>query len=287
MSEKRSNTTNGDGIGGLPLRLLTYNIQAGTTTDKYRDYVTKSWRQVLPHDGRLGNLEAISKLAAEFDIVGLQEVDDGSIRSGFVNQTQFIAERAQFPFWSHQPNRRMGNFATTCNGLLSRLRPTAVEDHKLPGRIAGRGALAVRYGHGSDSLLVVIAHLALGKRSRKTQLDFLSELLDPFDNCIVMGDFNAQATTLEMSGFLESTGLQALNADLPTFPSWRPQRSIDHFFVSPGLVVNECSVLDATYSDHLPVALEITMPHGWDDWLSECHEQGSHNQQKTAEQSPQ
>jgi len=39
--------------GRRQLKLLSYNIQAGTTTGNYREYLTKSWRQVLPNNQRV------------------------------------------------------------------------------------------------------------------------------------------------------------------------------------------------------------------------------------------
>lgn len=242
------------------LRLISFNIQAGNATAKYRDYVTKGWQHVLPHESRIANLDAIARLLAEFDIAGLQELDDGSLRTGFLNQTQYLAERAGFPFWSHQPNRRVSKIARTCNGVLSRLRPTDVEDHKLPGRIPGRGALAVFYGSGPSALLVVVAHLALGRGSRTMQLDFLNELIESETHVVLMGDFNASAGADEMTAFLDRTGLHAASADLETFPSWRPQRGIDHIFVSPSLRVRSCEVLPVTLSDHRPVAVDLALP---------------------------
>src|SRR5688572_32456271 len=49
------------------------------------------------------------------------EADPGSLRSGFLNQTHYLAEKGGFPFWSHQPNRRVGRIASSANGLLSRV----------------------------------------------------------------------------------------------------------------------------------------------------------------------
>ena len=63
----------------------------------------------------------IAQLAAEHDIVGLNESDAGSLRSGFTNQTHYLAERGGFNFWSHQPNRSVGGVASSANGLLSKL----------------------------------------------------------------------------------------------------------------------------------------------------------------------
>ena len=116
------------------LKLLSANIQAGSSTRRYSDYATRSWSHVLPMGNKRGMLDAIAKLAGRHDIVGLQEADPGSLRSGFTNQTHYLAERAGLAYWTHQPNRSVGGVASSANGLLSRLEPRLVEDHALPGR---------------------------------------------------------------------------------------------------------------------------------------------------------
>ena len=80
------------------LRLLSANIQAGASTRSYSDYVTRPWNHVLPRREKRNNLDALADLATPFDVVGLQEADPGSLRSGFLNQTHYLAERAGFPF---------------------------------------------------------------------------------------------------------------------------------------------------------------------------------------------
>src|SRR5690554_777401 len=119
------------------LRIMSYNIQTGIETSYYRHYVTRGWRHFLPHADRQSNLQRIAQIISEFDIVGLQEVDGGSFRSGYVNQAQFLAQHAQFPFWYSQTNRNLGKFAQHSNGLLSKLRPMEIREHKLPGMIPG------------------------------------------------------------------------------------------------------------------------------------------------------
>lgn len=83
-------------FAGLPadgrLRLLSFNIQVGINTERYRHYVTRSWQHLLPHAGRTLNLQRIAGLLADFDLVALQEVDGGSLRSGFVNQVERLAQ---------------------------------------------------------------------------------------------------------------------------------------------------------------------------------------------------
>src|SRR5690606_33722148 len=143
------------------LRVLWANIRAGSSTRRYSDYVTRSWSHALPAGRKRSSLDAIATLARGHDIVGLQEADPGSLRSGFTNQTHYLAERAGFHYWSHQPNRRMGGVASSANGVLSRLEPVEVQDHALPGRIGGRGVLLAKFGEGTDGLAVAVAHLSL------------------------------------------------------------------------------------------------------------------------------
>ena len=112
------------GEAGHRLRLISYNIQAGISTGGYPDYFLNSWKHVLPHPERVHNLNSIARLIGDFDIVGLQETDAGSLRSGFINITEYLGVHGQFPYWYDQTNRRLGKFAQHSTGLLSRFRPT-------------------------------------------------------------------------------------------------------------------------------------------------------------------
>lgn len=247
------------------LRLLSYNIQSGISTRRYSDYVTRSWRHVLPVPSRMVNLDAIAELAAGYDIVGLQEVDPGSLRSGFVDQAAYLAARGGFPFVHDQSNRRIGMISHHANAVLSRHRPSAIEDRKLPGLIKGRGVLCLRYGDGPGALHLFIIHLALGRRGRMLQLGFLAELIADARNVIVMGDLNCHADSPEVRHLLARTTLtEPPELHLPTFPSWAPRRQLDHILVSSTIRVEHVEVLHHTYSDHLPLAMEVALPDaGW------------------------
>ena len=247
---------------GLPddrrLRLLSFNIQVGNSTQSYRHYLTRSWQHVLPHKGRAGNLEKIGDLLNDFDLVALQEADGGSHRSGYVNQVKYLAQQGEFPYWYQQLNRNLGRLAQHSNGLLSRLRPTSIEDHPLPGP-AGRGAILVRFGQGDNALVVVIMHLALGAKTRNLQLAYVRELISGYQHQVLMGDMNTHAKDLLQSSPLRDLGLLAPQMEA-TFPSWRPQRCLDHILLSPSLTLERVAVLDQPISDHLPVAVEIRLP---------------------------
>ena len=245
---------------GQTLKLLTYNIQVGISYSRYHHYLTHSWKHVLPHSQRFENLERIAKLVSGYDIVALQEADAGSFRSSFINQIEYLAIKGHFPFWYNQINRNLGRFAQHSNGLLSRIRPNKIIEHRLPGILPGRGVMEVRYGEGNEPMVLLLVHLGLGKRSRLRQIDYISRIVNSYQHVIVMGDFNCLAQSYEISTLMKQTHLCEPTDDLHTFPSWQPNRNIDHIMVTPGIRIRRTEVLNESLSDHLPIMVEISIP---------------------------
>jgi len=242
------------------LRLLSYNIQVAVTSSRPHHYLTQSWRHVLPHPSSFDNLDRIARLISAYDLVAIQEADGGSMRSYFVNQVEYLARRGHFPFWCHQTNRDLGKFAQHSNGLLSKIRPNLISQYKLPGLIPGRGAILVELGKSSAPLAVLLVHLALGKRARMRQFDFIVDLIRDYEHAVVMGDFNCVPESREMDVLLNKSNLCEPTQALHTFPSWRPYRNIDHILVSPSLKISNLQVIQHPLSDHLPIAVEIEVP---------------------------
>jgi endonuclease/exonuclease/phosphatase family metal-dependent hydrolase len=245
------------------LHLLSYNIQAGIQSRRYGDYVTHSWKHLLPHPERQENLARMVPLLRGYDMVGLQEVDAGSLRSAFVDQIEYLAQSAQFPFWYKQVNRNLGRLAQHSNGLLSRLRPARVIEHKLPGGIPGRGAVVAEFPTSDGGTLAVcIVHLALGWRARRRQLGYLIELVEREPYLVLMGDFNCDCSSRPLRSMVSGHELRGLDCELKTFPSWRPRRNLDHILLSRPLEVLEAKVIDYALSDHLPLSMVIALPRG-------------------------
>ena len=240
------------------LRLLSYNIQAAIGTRSFHHYITRSWRHVLPDWRGLQRLDRIAQVLAHYDLVSLQEVDGGSLRSGFVNQVSYLADLARFEYWYQQLNRDLGKLGQYSNGVLSRYVPYEIEDHKLPG-LKGRGAIVARYGDADNSLILVNLHLALSEKARFRQLDYVRELIQHHEHVIVMGDMNCRSDQI-LDTPLRDTHLTQVNGEHHTYPSWRPTRNIDHILVSPSLKINHVKVLDYDYSDHRPIAMEVQLP---------------------------
>lgn len=262
------------------IKFLSFNIQAGLPSGSYADYVRNGIRQIVPAADR-GHLDKIAATISEYDVVMLQEVDCGSIRSGFINQLDYLAQAGEFDFAHQQLNRDIGRFGQFSNGLLSRFTPISIENHRLPG-IKGRGAIIARYGlpdnllasdyeregqsgasakaaNATESLVVVGLHLALGWRAREKQIAYVLDRIKHEKHVILMGDLNCCEYTVTDTALGES-GLEHVNFGMGTFPSWAPKKCIDHIWVSPGLQVSTVQVLPERLSDHRPLCAHVHLP---------------------------
>lgn len=245
--------------GDNTLSLLSFNMQVGIGTKRYHEYITRGWRHILPSQQMFENLGRIAKVIAGHDFVGLQELDAGSRRSGHLNQLEWLAEQAGFDYWHVQVNRDLGQIAQHGVGLLARYAPFDVSEHKLPGRLPGRGALIARFGEPGNSLAVVVTHLALTRGSRIQQLAAICDLVAEDEHIIIMGDTNCSGTRLTANASLASSRLQIHHPSPATFPSWRPRRGIDHILTTPDIKVLSTKALDVQLSDHLPIQMQVAV----------------------------
>lgn len=253
-------TLSEDPRGNSKLRLLSYNIQVGITATRYRDYIFQSWKHFLPYRNRMNNLKQIALMIRDYDVVGLQELDSGSLRSGFINHAEYLANLAGFPHWYDKTNRTLWKVARHSMGLLSRYAPIHIDRHNLPARMPGRSALVVHFGNPEDPLVLVLAHLSLSRKARIMQMEYVGELIRDYKHVILMGDLNCGCDSKELSTLLEETQLRMPYSDLLTYPSWKPKKHVDHILVSPTIEINSVQVLNCTMSDHLPIAMEISLP---------------------------
>lgn len=242
------------------LKVLSYNIQTGLTSTRYRDYVVHSWKHLLPCSQRIMNLHRIARKISGYDIVGLLELDGGSLRTSFINYAEYLAKEARFPHWFEKVNRKWGSVAQHSMGLLSRYAPVEISRHNLPARMPGRGALMMKFGNYEDPLILVLTHLSLGCRARMQQMEFVTELIRGYNHVILMGDFNCGCESREISMLMNNTNLRMPYPSLNTYPSWNPKRHIDHILVSSSIRINSVKVLDWPISDHLPISMDISLP---------------------------
>jgi endonuclease/exonuclease/phosphatase family metal-dependent hydrolase len=241
------------------VRLLSYNIQVGLATRHYGEYVTGAWRHALPSGGHRDSLARIAEPMRDYDFVAVQEADAGSLRTRFLNQMEYLAEAGGFPHWGFTVTRDLRPVAQHCLGYLSRLPVVDVREHVLPSVIPGRRALQVELAVGERSMTALVAHLSLGAAAQRRQLNFLSELLADRAPAVLLGDLNCEPAVLRAHPALRRLRLSGYEHTPPTFPSWKPVRSIDHILVSPGVTVLSLAALRHAVSDHLPLAAEIEL----------------------------
>ena len=192
------------------------------------------------------------------DILGLIEVDTGSIRTKFLNQVETIANHlnhfhhCSVKYAKISLGRALPILRKQGNAVLTRKRIPDRNFHFFP---VGFKRLIIELDIEGVSFFLV--HLALQKRIRKKQLEFLTELAKERRNIIVAGDFNTFRGTQEIADFQRNLQLSNPNRkSLPTYPSWRPRRELDFILHSENIKVTHFSVPDVHFSDHLPLIME-------------------------------
>ena len=249
----------------MSTRIMTYNVHSCVGVDDRLDVA------------RIAAVIAQSKP----DIVALQELDVGRMRTGGVDQAHAIAGRLGMAFHF--------NCAMTVaeeqygDAILTALPMRLVKTGPLPTlpRLRGlepRGALwaAVEIAPGVE-VQVVNTHLGLVPLEQKAQA---ASLMGPrwlgdktcAEPRILIGDFNATSRYAcygQLTGRLRDAqrALQQQQGRagraIPTFPSRFPVLRIDHVFVSEGIEVLDVRVPDGPQaraaSDHLPLVVDIRL----------------------------
>jgi endonuclease/exonuclease/phosphatase family metal-dependent hydrolase len=241
------------------MRLLLYNIRYATGTGA-------AFHLPVPGAGYLRSnprvLEGITRFikGLDPDIVGLVEVDTGSIRSGRVNQAEVIAESLGH-YSTYQCKYGTSSFNTLvpivnkqANAFLASPR---VEGERFHYFDTGIKRLIIELE--LDELCVFLVHLSLKFRHRQSQLRHLFELVKQSPKpVIVAGDFNTFWGEHEMSLFMEAAGLKSANRErLPSYPARRPRMELDFILHTRGIVVDSFSVPEVTFSDHRPLLCDF------------------------------
>ena len=240
------------------LRIMTYNVHACVGVDRKLD---------------VGRIAAVIAREAP-DLVALQELDVGRMRSGGVDQARAIAQRLGMNSHFHAAFRVAEE--EYGDALLSALPLRLVRAGPLPKpagvpRLERRGALwAALSLPGGGELQAVNTHLGLVPLEQRGQID---ALLGPDwtgagefarGPSILLGDFNAT------SRYAAYRRLAARHRDLQrafaaqpvrTFPARLPMLRIDHVFAAGEVRATECWVPNTAAarlaSDHLPLVMDL------------------------------
>lgn len=241
------------------MRLLVYNI-------RYATGIGPTFHLPVPGAGYLRSSRKVLGSITEFirseepDLVGLIEVDTGSIRTGMLNQATHIADKLghytayECKYGASSINQRMPIVRKQGNALLAAPHVTGERFHYFD---MGIKRLIIELE--LDDVCVFLVHLSLKYRQRQEQLRSLHDLIASATKpVIVAGDFNTFWGTNEIFLFTRATGLRSANtASLPSFPSRSPRIELDFVLVSPQIEVLDFRIPQVRLSDHLPVICDF------------------------------
>jgi endonuclease/exonuclease/phosphatase family metal-dependent hydrolase len=243
-------------------RILTYNVHRWMGTD----------RQISP--ARIAEVIA----SCDPDIVALQEVRVGRVRSGAIDQGAAVAAKLGMDMHFQPTIRVFGEQFGIA--ILTRHPSEIVRSGRLPSASAGpafekRSALWVRVDLPGWTLQVVNAHLSLRSRERLNQAEALlgeDWLGHPgcADPAVLLGDFNAPPQSRSYRLFasrLRDAQLSNPNGEpQATFHTRAPVLRLDHIFVTPAVeVVGAAPVrtpLARIASDHFPLVADVRVAGG-------------------------
>lgn len=242
-------------ISGAPvgtLKILTYNVHSCRG------------RGGRPDPARIADVIA----SAEPDVVALQELDVGRMRTGGVDQAHAIAERLRLTAHFH-PALRVEE-EKYGDAILTELPSRLVRAGPLPSVGEPRGALWVEIDHQGVKVQVFNTHFGLRRRERMIQAETLAgpEWLAS-DACtgrpaILAGDFNAVPRSRAYRILAEGLSRQVLSVPArPTFPARLPVLRLDHVFTNLNARVARYRVIDTPLaraaSDHLPLLATVEL----------------------------
>jgi endonuclease/exonuclease/phosphatase family metal-dependent hydrolase len=243
------------------LRLLVYNIRYATGTGP-------AFHLPLPGAGYLRSnrrvLEDITRFirSEDPDLVGLIEVDTGSVRTRMVNQAEYIANELghytayECKYGSRSINQLVPVVRKQSNALLAAPRVTGERFHYFD---TGIKRLIVELE--LEDVCVFLVHLSLKYRHRQYQLRTLHDLVVAARKpVIVAGDFNTFWGTHEIYLFMRASGLRSANGEgLPSYPARKPRHELDFVLVSETIDVTGFRVPAVTFSDHRPLVCDFVI----------------------------
>ena len=241
------------------MRLLLYNI-------RYAVGGGASMHMPLPGAGYvLGNQNVLPEItkfikSQDPDIVGLIEVDTGSIRSRMVNQAEKIAADLSMntsyetKYGEKSINQILPIVRKQGNAFMAAARVHGETFHYFD---TGIKRLIIELE--MKEFAVFLVHLSLKYRHRHLQLRHLYDLIEATEKpVIVAGDFNTFWGENEIYLFMKAAGLQSANGDsLPTYPSRSPRKELDFILHQEGIDVTHFEIPEVRFSDHLPLICDF------------------------------
>ncbi|MFA7184756.1 MAG: endonuclease/exonuclease/phosphatase family protein [Victivallales bacterium] len=238
---------------------MVYNIAYGTGGPNGNSHrVLTSHRYIKTHGRYFEKIIDFIKESGA-DIVGLVEVDTGSYRTDQVNQVKKIAECLNHfhvcdtKYGQKSLLRKIPYLRNQSNAILTACENGNSKFHYMP---RGMKKLVIETEINGVSFFLV--HLALTKKVREIQLNYLEKLIPADHPVIVAGDFNTMQGCRELERLMRKCKLKSANCDnLATYPAWKAQKELDYILYSESIRVQSFDIPKVKYSDHHPLIMEF------------------------------
>jgi endonuclease/exonuclease/phosphatase family metal-dependent hydrolase len=241
------------------MRLLLYNIRYGLGLGSALHWPLPGMGYLL---GNRTNLQRITEFikSQDPDIVGLVEVDTGSIRTRSINQAEVIARSLghysvyQCKYGVESLNQQLPILRKQGNAFLAAPRVHGERFHYFD-----KGIKRLIIELELEECAVFLVHLSLKYRHRHMQLQHLHDLVVASRKpVIIAGDFNTFWGEHEIYLFMKACKLRSANErGLPSYPSRSPRKELDFVLYGDGIRVTGFSVPSVKYSDHLPLVCDF------------------------------
>jgi endonuclease/exonuclease/phosphatase family metal-dependent hydrolase len=241
------------------MRLLVYNMRYAVGSGAPPQLPVPGAGYLFGNPGNLDRIIDFIK-SQDPDVVGLIEVDVGSMRSGGVNQADAIAGALghyscyQCKYGEESVNQYLPILRKQANAFLAAPRIAGERFHYFD---TGIKRLIIELE--LDDVVIFLVHLSLKYRHRQSQLRSLYDLVAAATKpVIVAGDFNTFWGENEIFLFMKAAGLRSANvAGLPSYPSRTPRFELDFVLYGPALEVTRFEIPRVMHSDHLPLLCDF------------------------------
>lgn len=251
------------------VKLICYNIE-------YNEGMEGLWYQYLmfwkiffpPKNVNQRIVDALNRLHP--DVLALVEVDTGSFRSK-KDEVLFFGNKLGL-------KHHLSKIKYPINGWMSLFHHVPILNKQANVIISKYPLTKTKYhilNEGTKKVVIestincpkpltlLLAHLALGKKTRAKQLQELIRIVNEIKNpVILMGDFNTTKGEKEIRELLEKTNLDdKISMDKEslglTYPTWHPRKRLDYVLTSKEIKVNRYAVLNFPFSDHMPLLVDF------------------------------
>jgi endonuclease/exonuclease/phosphatase family metal-dependent hydrolase len=247
------------------MKVLSFNVGYFLGYRSQRDWFRRPHRAVLAsRSTERTAFDATLDLVVEErpDVLALQEVDAGSLRSRLGPHPERVVDRAAEAGLDYQ-------YRADCKYGPDRI------VSKLPGTRHMSNMVCWRAGQASahyvppgvkqlvhvvdrpDDPNVVAVHLPTAAEERVTQLEKVAEIVRDHLPAVVVGDFNLFNGPDELAALTDRVEM-TVHAPGETYPAADPEYAFDILLASPGVTVTRAEVVDSvTHFDHYPLVAEV------------------------------